>query len=102
MQLDLPEILLLVVVLGALGYYIWYVASVIRKKPVTGVESLIGAKGLVHSERGLSPDGEVSVNGVIWRARLADTQVQLKKGDPVVVRKVDELTLVVIPGNSVE
>jgi membrane protein implicated in regulation of membrane protease activity len=67
----------------------------LRKKSFTGQESLVGAKAFVYSEV-LNPEGEVSVDGLIWRARLANTGCgPLKKGDDVVVSKVEGLTLLV-------
>lgn len=78
-----------------IAIFAWYAISLFRKKPVTGAESLIDAKGVVHSDD-LAPDGEVSINGVIWRAHLIDSAGnQLKKGDPIIVKKIEELTLMV-------
>lgn len=89
------EILLIVVVGGVVAVYVWYVFWALRKKPVTGVESLVGAKGVVHSET-LAPEGEVRIKGVIWKARLANpSESPLKKGEGIVVRKFEELTLIV-------
>jgi membrane protein implicated in regulation of membrane protease activity len=69
----------------------------LRRKPVTGQESLVGAKGTVFSDT-LASGGEVSVNGVIWRARLANPNLSsLKKGDGVTVTMVEGLTLIVVP-----
>jgi len=94
---DIPTILVIAVLAAVVAVYAWYVSTVIRKKPVTGVESLIGAQGVVHSDS-LSPEGEVIVNAVIWRARLRDFNLGgLKKGDSVTVRSVQELTLIVDP-----
>jgi membrane protein implicated in regulation of membrane protease activity len=67
----------------------------LRKKSFTGEESLVGARASVYSET-LSPIGEVSVDGVVWRARLGNTgSGPLKKGDEVLVTKVEGLTLIV-------
>ena len=56
---------------------------------------MVGAKASVYSEM-LNPEGEVSVDGVVWRARLANTGIgPLKKGDDVMVTKVEGLTLLV-------
>lgn len=77
--------------------FTWYAISLFRKKPVTGEESLVDAKGVVYSER-LAPDGEVRVNGVVWKAQLANPQSsELKNGDPIIVMKVEALTLIVEP-----
>lgn len=91
------EIGLLIFVGGILALYARYIGKTIRTKPVTGEESLLRAKATVYSDS-LSPDssGEVSVNGVIWRARVANASIgTLKKGDNVVVTKVEGLTLIV-------
>jgi membrane-bound serine protease (ClpP class) len=98
--LEIIEIGLLVVVGAILGLYARYIGSSLRRKPVTGQESLIGSKATVYSET-LGPEGEVSVNGVIWRARLQDPKAsQAKKGDRVTVTKVEGLTLIVVPASA--
>ncbi len=89
------EIGLLVFAGGLLALYSRYIGKTIRKKPVTGEESLIGAKGIVYSDS-IGPDGagEITVNGVVWRAKLANVSIgTLKKGDSVIVTKVEGLTL---------
>jgi membrane protein implicated in regulation of membrane protease activity len=66
-----------------------------RKKSFTGQESLVGARAFVYSEV-LNAEGEVRVDGVVWRARLVDTGIgPLKRGDEVMVSKVEGLTLLV-------
>lgn len=88
--------LLLVVLAAAIAvFYVWYAYSSVRKKPLTGREGLVGAKGIVYSET-LAREGEVSIDGVIWKASLADLSLrELKKRDEVVVRRVQDLTLFV-------
>lgn len=94
---EIVEIGLLIAVGAILALYARYIGSALRKKPVTGRESLVGTKGAVHTET-LGPEGEVTVNGVIWHARLANSSLSpLKKGDNVTVTMVDGLTLVVVP-----
>ena len=94
-MIDLSWLILAIVLLAVAGFYLWYTLPMIRKKPVTGKESLIGARGFVHSEN-LSLEGEVSVDGVVWKARLANPATgSLKKGDMIVVRGVEELALLV-------
>jgi membrane-bound serine protease (ClpP class) len=88
----------LIVVFGAfIGIYARWVGKTIRKKPVTGSESLVGKMGIVVSD--LSPEGEVSVDGVIWRAKLADGSAvkQLAKGSSVIVDSRAGLSLIVKP-----
>lgn len=85
------ELGILVIVGGLLALYARWVVGAMKRKPYTGVESMIGKSGNAISD--LTPEGEVSVNGIIWRARLA--QGAAKKGDEVVVKQVSGLTLVV-------
>ncbi len=63
-----------------------------RRKPSVGVGALVGKAGVAVSE--LWPDGQVKVNGEIWRARCAGG---CDAGTRVVVRSVEGLTLVVDP-----
>lgn len=94
---NLSEIVLLIVLIGVIGAFIWYIFSVIRAKPVTGAEGLIGKRGIVWSGT-LVSEGEVSIDGVIWKARLVNPEAgPLKKGDAIVVKSVEDITLVVEP-----
>ena len=93
---DLSELLLIAIIVVIVIFYIWYSSSAVRRKPVTGRESLVGAKGFVHSET-MAPNGEVSIEGVIWRARAANQTQTFKKGDRIVVDKVEHLSLIVEP-----
>ena len=68
---------------------LWYSR---RRKAKVGTESMVGASGVALDE--LRPDGQVRVNGEIWRARCV---VGCEQGAGVVVRKVDGLTLEVEP-----
>ncbi len=70
-MVDLPEAVLLLIFVGVAAFYAWYTFPIIRKKPVIGAESLVGAKGIVYSER-LDSEGEVRIDGVIWRVCLAE------------------------------
>jgi membrane-bound ClpP family serine protease len=94
-MIDPSAIILSAVAAIILIIFAWYAISLFRKKPVTGAESLVDAKGVVYTER-LAPDGEVSISGVIWKAHVANPKASgLKKGDPITVKKVEELTLIV-------
>ncbi len=97
-MVNLLEVFLIAVVVVVFGFYAWYASTVLKKKPVTGAESLVGARGLVSSET-ISPMGEVNINGVIWRARLKNPSDHLKKGDEIVVNRVDDITLIVDRSN---
>ena len=63
-----------------------------RRRPSVGIGSLVGKDGVAMSE--LWPEGQVKVEGEIWRARCDGG---CDAGTRVVVRSVDGLTLVVDP-----
>lgn len=63
-----------------------------RRRSSVGVGSFVGKAGVAVSE--LWPDGQVKVEGEIWRARCNGG---CDAGTKVVVRSVDGLTLVVDP-----
>ncbi len=71
------------------GLFIWWSK---RRKASVGVDSLVGKMGVAVSE--LRPEGQVKVNGEIWKARCAGG---CEAGAAVVVRGVDGLTLDVEP-----
>ena len=65
-----------------------------RDQPVrTGYEELVGEVGEVREP--LDPDGQVFIQGALWRARSAGGAIGL--GNRVRVRSVDGLTLEVEP-----
>ena len=68
---------------------LWYSK---RRRATVGTDALVGAKGVAVAE--LLPEGQVKVNGEIWRARC---EVGCDAGTAVVVRAVDGLTLEVEP-----
>lgn len=63
-----------------------------KKKSVTGAESLPGE--VVEIRHWKETEGQVFIKGELWRA-VSD--VSLKKGDKVIVRHVEGLTLKVEP-----
>lgn len=62
-----------------------------RKKPVTGVEGLVGETGEAITD--LKPNGEVRVHGEIWTARSDEGTI--KGGAGIRVKKVENLLLTV-------
>ena len=88
------------VVLGALAASGLWLAIATRKalqarrlRSASGREALAGRCGVVRSwENG---DGQVFVDGALWRARPSwpDSEDQLTAGDSVVVERVSGLTL---------
>ncbi|MBI2829406.1 MAG: nodulation protein NfeD [Acidobacteria bacterium] len=65
-----------------------------RRRPVTGVEGMIGAGGWVRDAVGPDEPGYVDVHGEIWRARSAG---RVAAGQPIRVTAVNGLTLIVEP-----
>jgi membrane-bound serine protease (ClpP class) len=79
-------------------------ASVQHGRIRSGAEALCGCVGVV---RGWSePKGMVFVGGALWRARRdwgnVDEGAPLHEGDPIVVERVDGLTLSVRPAEEWE
>ncbi|HET7042252.1 MAG TPA: NfeD family protein [Gemmatimonadales bacterium] len=67
-----------------------------RNEPVrTGSEELIGA--LAEARTSIAPEGQVWIEGALWRARLAGGNGHVQIGDRVRVEAVEGLTLVVRP-----
>jgi membrane-bound ClpP family serine protease len=90
------------VVLGALAATGLWLAFAARKalearrlRSVSGREALAGRCGVVR--RWQNGDGQVFVDGALWRARPSwpDSDDQLAAGDAVVVERVSGLTLAV-------
>lgn len=99
---DLLAIAILIIVLGAIiGLYLWWIGWAIFKKPLTGEESLLGKQGIAATNLTPTEGGEVSVDGIIWKATLSlegkdqRTDKMIMKGESVVVVRVSSLTLIV-------
>jgi membrane-bound serine protease (ClpP class) len=81
-------------------------ASLVARRTRTraGASALIGKVGTVRAVP--APLGQVQLNGTLWRARLweidRDRASVLAEGDPVVVDRVDGLTLTVRPAEEWE
>ena len=88
-----------VTIAAAGGTYLWVVvhkALAARHARVrSGREGLIGRVGEVRATP--APFGKVYLDGALWKARLwgHDEDVPLQAGDPIVVERVDGLTLTV-------
>ena len=66
------------------------VFRIMRKKPTTGQQGMIGKVGVVLKM--VKGEGQVQVSGEIWNAESAE---QIKVGEKVVVEKVEGLKLFV-------
>lgn len=70
-----------------------------RDEPVrTGSEELVGATAEARTT--LDPEGQVWIEGALWRARVGDGDGPVRLGDRVRVDAVEGLTLVVRPAPS--
>lgn len=73
-------------------FIISYAIRVQFKKPVTGLEGIIGEVGVV--KRKLAPKGKIQIHGEIWNATTQGKEV-IKKGEEVEVIKIEGMKLVV-------
>ncbi len=62
--------------------------SILKKKPETGAEAMIGMRGVVT--RATETETWIRVHGELWRAQCAQT---LRTGDEVLVVNLEGLTL---------
>jgi membrane-bound serine protease (ClpP class) len=69
----------------------WLYARASRRRPQTGHEALIGMEGVARGR--LAPNGNVFVNGELWRARVEDGEIA--DGDTIKVVGQRGLTLTV-------
>ena len=77
--------------------------AVRRRRVRAGPEVLVGQLGVVR--RWQEPAGKVLVDGCVWQARRSwadEEQQELHEGDPVVVERLDGLTLAVRPAEEWE
>src|SRR5258708_977413 len=61
----------------------------------SAAQLLVGARGTARGQ--LDPDGQIQVQGEIWRARAIAGAEPIAAGTDVVVRAVDRFTLLVAP-----
>lgn len=71
------------------GLFIWWSK---RMRAKVGVDSMVGKTGVAVDD--LWPEGQVRVNGEIWKARC---EGGCDAGTPIVVRAIDGLLLEVAP-----
>jgi len=97
MRVHLTTALAVSIPLGLITAFLMSIALKARRnKVVTGEQGLVGETGVARTA--LAPHGKVFVHGELWDAVAT---ASLPAGQPVVVRKVDGLTLQVEPVVSV-
>jgi membrane-bound ClpP family serine protease len=82
-------VLVAVILGGALAVALAKVARATAVRPRSGREALVGQRGIARA------DDRVLVDGALWSARPCFDDEPLRAGDPVVVTRVDGLTLTV-------
>jgi membrane-bound serine protease (ClpP class) len=82
------------------GVYAWLIVrkalAVARTRVRSGPERLVGRLGEVRATP--APVGQVYLDGALWRARLSVLEEEngaLRRGDQIIVERVDGLTLTV-------
>lgn len=93
---SIPAVVIAAVVVGAFMSFVIERASRAKGQPVRyGPEDLVGMTGDVRTP--LRPDGQVFVDGGLWRAELAAPETELATGERIEVVEMRGLTLVVRP-----
>ena len=96
MQVSLSFLLPTVITIGTLvGTVIWVAAKGGRRRPVTGVEGMIGSIGIAKTD--LNPRGQILVQGEIWEAI---SQTPIRKGEAAEVTSIEGLTMKVAPSHK--
>lgn len=71
-------------------FFLTRTVAVQRKKSMTGTSGLLGKTGIAHTD--IVKEGKVFIHGELWNAY---TLQEIKKGEKVVVEKIEGLTLLV-------
>jgi membrane-bound serine protease (ClpP class) len=89
------------ITLGILGgLSAWFISRKViaahRDEPIrTGSEEMVGSTA--EARTALDPEGQVFIEGALWRARLVEGAAPASAGDRVVIEALEGLTLVVKP-----
>ena len=91
-QLPLAGLIGLIIALGVYAIITYRKGSrALRKKPVAGLETMIGSKGKVVKP--LAPEGLVRIKGELWAAK--STGRRIDTGEEIIVVGQDGLKLTV-------
>ncbi|MDG6923426.1 MAG: NfeD family protein [Nitrososphaerota archaeon] len=88
-------VLLAVFIAVLAAVLVYFVVWALRRKPVTGSEALVGKSGTALTDMRSGTPGEVMIDGVIWRAEVADASFTISKNETAVVLGISSLTLIV-------
>ena len=96
---SIPIVVIGSILLGAFLLFVIERVSVVKRSPVRyGPEELVGLTGDVR--QGLSPTGQVFIDGALWQAELSDPSVPAKVGETIRVDGIRGLTLLVSPDGA--
>jgi len=91
-QIPLGGLIALMVALAALAICIYRLGSrALKKKPVAGLETMVGSRGRVISP--LAPKGTIRISGELWAATSLNKRINA--GEEVIVVGQDRLKLIV-------
>jgi len=82
-----------VMIFGFFVFVITYVVKARIKRPVTGLEGMIGEEGVAKTD--LNPYGKVWIWGEMWNARIESNEEIIGKGEIVKVTKIEGMKLIV-------
>lgn len=97
LEFELHPLALTLVAVIVFALNVWLaeiVYRLFRRRPTTGAEGMIGKTGTAISP--IKPEGQVNVQGEIWRA---ESVTPIKRGESVVVEKVEGLKVIVSKQN---
>lgn len=93
---SIPAVIAGSIVLGGFLLFVIERVSVVKATPLRyGPEELIGMTGDVR--QGLSPSGQVFIDGALWQAELSEPSASVTVGDRIRVDGLRGLTLLVSP-----
>lgn len=93
LEFELHPVVLSAIAVVVTTLNVWLAVIVYRlfqRLPTTGAEGMIGKTGTALTA--IKPEGQVNIQGEIWRAGSA---VPIKRGEPVVVERVEGLKVFV-------
>jgi membrane-bound serine protease (ClpP class) len=95
LQVSLSFLLPTVMTIGGLiGIIAWTAVKSTRRRPITGVEGMIGSIGIAKTD--VNPRGQITVQGEIWEAV---SQTPIRQGEAAEVMSVEGLTVKVAPAH---
>ena len=82
----------LIIIAFLVAYYLQYIIRSLGRRKYTGLESMVGTE--VEVKTPLAPEGWVSFEGQMWKARLIE-EGTAEAGEKVIVKSNEGLTLLV-------